>query len=573
MSFHDPLLSLSIVLLAGIVGGELIARAKLPKVTGWIGTGIVLRAVGVPGLPVERLPDFSALMSFVLGFIAFTVGAALNFRSLHNAHKRLLLLILGEAMVTPAVVGAALYYLGGLHLDVALLLGAIAIAGAPGTTVLVVQEARARGNLSKTLVAAVGLIDMVAVGVFVVAAVFAGGASVGSPWQLAVREVVHQFGVALLVGFGVATLVLGLTRTIVSPAFLGPSMVAAILGSWGLAQAVGVSSILACTFAGIAVSNLRHATANAAEAYLRPFGGLLFTAFYTLAGMRLNFALVLPLLGLVVLFFLSRLAGKSLGAYLAMRAAGATDRMQKYLGLALMPHGGVAVGLILLVQSDPALSHVQDLVVAVGLSALAINQLLGPSATRFSLTQAGEVGKDRPRLLDFLTEQRIVTNLAGANKREVIEALGEHLFSTSSLPIEKEEFIEKVLERESEASTCLGEGFMIPHITLDEGDSIRGVLGLSSKGLDLGAADGRKIHCVVLLATPDLDRNRHLEILAAFAKAITSSDNLREQLYHARSPAHAYEVLHAERSEELNYFLDDAIQESQTEDEPSPSPT
>ncbi len=572
MSFQHPLLALSIVLFAGIIGGELISRVKLPKVTGWIGTGILLRALGVVGLPAESLPDFNALMSFVLGFIAFTVGAALNFRSLHNAHKRLLLLILGEALVTPAVVGAALYYLGGLHLDVALLLGAIAIAGAPGTTVLVVQEARARGNLSKTLVAAVGLIDMVAVGVFVVATVFASSSSVGSPWQLAGREVLHQFGVALLVGSGVAVLALGLTRTIVSPAFLGPSMVAAILGSWGLAQAVGVSSILASTFAGITVSNLRHTTANAAEAYLRPFGGLLFAAFYTLAGMRLNFASVLPLLGLVVLFFLSRLVGKTLGAYLAMKAAGATTRMQKYLGPALLPHGGVAVGLILLVQSDPALSHVQDIVVAVGLSALAINQLLGPSVTRFSLAKAGEVGKDRPRLLDFLTEQRIVTNLTGANKKEVIDALGDHLFSTTTLPLEKEEFIERVLERESEASTCLGEGFMIPHVTLDEGENIRGVLGLSSKGIDLGAADGRKVHCVVLLATPDLDRERHLEILAAFAKAITSSDNLREQLYHARSPAHAYEVLHAERSEELNYFLDDAIQETRGDEDPSPSP-
>ena len=81
-----------------------------------------------------------------------------------------------------------------------------------------------------------------------------------------------------------AALVLGLTRTIVSPAFLGPSMVGAILGAWGLARALGVSSILACTFAGMAVSNIRHASANSAEAYLKPLGGLLFAAFYTLAG-------------------------------------------------------------------------------------------------------------------------------------------------------------------------------------------------------------------------------------------------------------------------------------------------
>jgi len=570
VNVNQPLLSLATVLICGIIGGEIFARMKLPKVTGWIGTGIALRALSPPGLSPEHLQDFGPLMNFVLGFIAFTVGAALNVRSLRNAHKRLLFLVVGEAVVTPVVVGAALYYLGGLSVGVAGLLGAIAIAGAPGTTVLVVQEARARGILSKTLVAAVGLIDMVAVGVFVVAAVYASGAAHDDTWQIAALAAARQFGWALLIGGGVAVTVLLLTRTIVSAAFLGPAMVAAILGSWGLAQALGISSILACTFAGMAVSNLRHATANAAEAYLKPLGGLLFAGFYTLAGMRLNFSAVVPVAALVVLFFLSRLIGKSLGAFLAMKAAGATELVQRHLGLALLPHGGVAVGLILLVQSDPALADVQETVVAVGLAALAINQLLGPSATRFSLGRAGEVGKDRPRLLDFLTEQRIVTGLTASTKAELIAKLADHLYATTDLPIEKEEFVRRVLGREGEASTCLGEGFMIPHAILPEGERIQGVLGLSKKGLDLGAYDGQEVQAVVLLATPDEDRQRHLEVLAAFASAITRNASLREQLYHARSPAHAYDVLHADRAEELNYFLDDAIQDAAVESRVAP---
>ena len=61
------------------------------------------------------------------------------------------------------------------------------------------------------------------------------------------------------------------------------------------------------------------------------------------------------------------------------------------------------------------------------------------------------------------------------------------------------------------------------------------------------------------LATPDTDRKRHLEVLAAFARTITRDLNLREQLYHARSAAHAYDVLHAEASEEFNYFIEDAL--------------
>ena len=111
-------------------------------------------------------------MNFVLGFIAFTVGATLYFSSLRNTGKRIGLHLLCEALITP-LVAVVLLYLIGPHLGekmtwkVAMLLAVIAIAGAPGTTVLVIQESRARGTLTKTLVAAIGLIDMVAVGMFV----------------------------------------------------------------------------------------------------------------------------------------------------------------------------------------------------------------------------------------------------------------------------------------------------------------------------------------------------------------------------------------------------------------------
>lgn len=149
------------------------------------------------------------------------------------------------------------------------------------------------------------------------------GASASGPG----RYPVNEFGLAGVVGMGWAVLVL--SRTLVGPTFVGPMLVAAILGAWGTAQAIGASSILACTLTGIVVSNLRHETACAAEAYLRPFGGVLFAGFYTLAGMRLDFGLVLPLAGLVALYFAARLVSKVVSSYVAMSLAGVTDAVRR----------------------------------------------------------------------------------------------------------------------------------------------------------------------------------------------------------------------------------------------------
>lgn len=572
----DTLYQLAIVLVAGIVGGELCGLVRLPKVTGWICTGILLRSLAAQhsmftGLSSQTVADFRPYMSFVLGYIAFTVGAALHFASLRNAGTRLGLLLLGEALVTPSIVLLTMYLVGGwispeqMTIRASLLLAAIAIAGAPGTTVLVVQEARARGILTRTLLAAVALIDMVAVGAFAFAASYlaeggSGGVSWHSTWPTAMVSVGREVGVAFAVGTVSALLALGLTRTLVGPAFLGPTMVAVILGAWGGARGFDASGILACTFAGIMVTNIRHDTVRSTEAYLHSIGGTLFAAFYTFAGMNLDFSLVLEAAGLVVLFFCARFLGKYAGAFAAMSLAEVPTRVRNYLGLALLPHGGVAVGLILLVQSDPHLSDVAETVTTVGLAALAINQLLGPSAARFALMRAGEGGKDFPRLLDFLDEHHISVDISGSTKEEVIRSLAAKLYKTKVKPsIPQEEFVRKVLERENQETTCLSEGLMIPHAVLKEGEDVTGILGISSKGLDLGAPDGLPVHAILLLATPEADRQRHLEVLAAFASAITRDVNLREQLYHARSAAHAYDVLHAEEAEDINYFLEDAI--------------
>ncbi len=578
ISFTDPLFFLAAVLIFGIIGGEIFARMKLPKVTGWIATGILIRAFLVPALGTPATPDsefiafdldaYKPIMNFVLGFIAFTVGATLYFASLRNTGKRIGLLLLCEALITPTIVASIMYFIGsmlggmtGMEMSgkVAMLLAVVAIAGAPGTTVLVIQEARARGTLTKTLVAAIGLIDMVAVGVFVfVSTMLVPDTSITS----ALGQVALQFLITFMIGTICAVLALTLIRTIVSPAFVGPTMVAVILGAWGAAAGLGTSGgILACTFAGIAVTNLRHDIVRSTEAYLNSIGGVLFAMFFTLAGTRLDFSQVPTAAALVFLYFASRFIGKYLSAYTAMSLAGMTNNVRNYLGIALIPHGGVAVGLILLVQSHEDFADIQSLVTTIGLSAVAINQLLGPSFTRMSLVRSGEDHKDRPQLLDFLQEQRITVGLQGNTHEEIIRNLTNNLYASyPDMELDREEFVKQVITRDQQETTCLGQGLMIPHAILGKGSEIRGVLGLSKKGIDLNAPDGRLIHAVLLLATPETERDRHLQILAAFASSITRDVNFSEQLYHARSAAHAYDVLHHEDQEDLNYFLEDAAE-------------
>lgn len=143
-------------------------------------------------------------------------------------------------------------------------------------------------------------------------------------------------------------------------------------------------------------------------------------------------------------------------------------------------------------------------------------------------------------------------------KTGAIEKLVDLLIQTHALPKDtRVPLLESVLNRETEASTCLGGGLAVPHGILPSSQPMVGVMAISRSGLHFDAPDGRPIHCMVLLGTSSEERERHLQVLAALASNVGTDLALQEQLFNAKSPAHACEILHGEESEDFNYFLDD----------------
>jgi mannitol/fructose-specific phosphotransferase system IIA component (Ntr-type) len=226
------------------------------------------------------------------------------------------------------------------------------------------------------------------------------------------------------------------------------------------------------------------------------------------------------------------------------------------MGMALIPQAGVAVGLLLMVQDDPALAPIASQVLTVGLTVVALNEIVGPLLVRTALIRSGETGHDRPRLIDFLHEENIITNLKAETKEEAIEQLVDVLIRTNRLEADRERLLKTVLDREAEVSTCFGDGLAVPHGQLDAGNMV-GAMGISREGLPFETPDGIPVHCMVVLATPPDQRDRHLQVMAALARAIGTDRAVQRQLFSADTAAHAYEILHIEDARDFNYFLDE----------------
>jgi Kef-type K+ transport system membrane component KefB len=125
------------------------------------------------------------------------------------------------------------------------------------------------------------------------------------------------------------------------------------------------------------------------------FEELVFLIFFTVAGTHFDPAVFASHLTLIMVYFGARILGKLAGAAVGAGLAGAPPQVTRWLGPALVPQAGVAVGLALAVSQEPAFAASGELIVNVMLGSTVLNEIVGPVAVRFSLERAGEVGERR----------------------------------------------------------------------------------------------------------------------------------------------------------------------------------
>jgi Kef-type K+ transport system membrane component KefB/mannitol/fructose-specific phosphotransferase system IIA component (Ntr-type) len=537
------LLTFAVVLVAGIASGQLAKRLHLPSVTGQILVGILIGQSGLGIFRVEDAHRLEPMIDFALGLMAVAVGSHLHFARLRVARRRLVAQVLLEATLTPALVTCLVLLVPGATWQMAVLLGGIAIATAPATILALVKETRSKGVFVKTLVASVALNNLACITIFELVHAITGAsfdpATSGGTSAILLAPL-KQIVLSLLLGGGIGLLLIGATRRVVRPDRLSALSLVAILLVVGIAQQFDVSALLSCLFMGMVLANLTPEKEEIGHQVFENFESAIFAVFFTVAGMELSFEMVVPGGMLALLVFGARVIGKISASNIAMRVAGATARVRRWLGPALIPQAGLAVGLMLLVTEDARFEGMHDLFLAVVLTVVLLNEIVGPLVTRHALRESGDFGKDRARVIDFLHEENITTKLVGPDKAGAIEQLVDLAIRSNRLNVDREELAAAVHTREESGSTCLGAGLALPHARLDVTETIVGAMGISSDGLRVKTPDGQRVHCMVLLITPSNEADRHMEVLSALVHTIGHNRAIQQQLYHIDTPAHAY---------------------------------
>lgn len=384
----STLLQLAVMIFTGMAFGRLAKLVRLPNVTGYLVGGLIIGPSVLNLIPADAIAHMTIISDVALGFIAFSIGNEFKISYFKRVGATPIVIAVLESLLAVLFVVAGLL-IAGFELPFALVLGSIAAATAPAATIMVIKQYNARGRLTETLLSVVALDDATALIFFGICVAIAnalngGTASLGA----ALLSPLVEIGGALVVGFALGCLMMLPLRWFKKDGNRLSLMLGFVFAGVGLASLCGFSSLLLCMAMGAALANF----SKDVEHLMRLSDQItppIFMLFFVASGAELQLS-VLPSIGLAgILYLLLRVVGKLAGAGLGAALCKAEAKIRKFLGLALVPQAGVAIGLSLVATT--AIPQYGATIRAIILCATLIYEMVGPGLSKLALRKAGEI--------------------------------------------------------------------------------------------------------------------------------------------------------------------------------------
>lgn len=435
------IISVAVMLFLGFLMTRVTKRMRLPNVTAYILTGILIGPYCLGLIPSDIIEGMDFLSDIALAFIAFSTGEFFRLPALRKNGLRIVVITVFEACMATVLVFMVCYLVLRIDLAFSIVLSALAAATAPASTLMTIRQTGAKGDFVDTLLQAVALDDVVGLIEYSAAISLAlmlgsGGGRVGAAGI--VEPVLLNLG-ALVLG-GVFGLLLKLmlrrhsqdNRLIIS--------ISLLFAFCGACTVFDVSPLLGCMSMGTVYINV--SDDDKLFKQLNYFTPPILLLFFVQSGLSFRLDALFntsasvgstPLLTVGVVYFFTRILGKYSGAFIGCAVTGKPKSVRNYLGLALIPQAGVAIGLASLGARTLG-GETGVALETVILASSVLYELIGPACAKLSLY----LSKSYPTKLEELVPE------------EELEG-GPELTATEQL-IQRIQAIQKELPREQAPS-------------------------------------------------------------------------------------------------------------------------
>ncbi len=387
------IISISLMLFSGFAMTRLTRLLKLPNVTAYILAGILIGPYCLNLVPGNIIEGMDFLSDIALAFIAFSTGEFFKLSVLKKNGLKVVIITVLEACMASVLIFIAMRLVLGLDLPLSIVLAALAAATAPASTMMTIRQTKARGDFVDTLLQVVALDDVVGLVEYSIAisiAVAAYGNADRISASSVFKPIVINLAVLLLgclFGF-LMKLLMPVKRSKDNRLIIS---IALLFTFCGICTLLEVSPLLGCMSMGTVYINLTEDDKLFKQ--LNYFSPPILLLFFVRSGLSFQLdALVntsasvgtVSLLVVGVTYFVIRIVGKYGGAYLGCLFTGKDKSVRNYLGLALIPQAGVAIGLAALGARTLG-GETGDTLQTIILASSVLYELIGPGCAKLSL--------------------------------------------------------------------------------------------------------------------------------------------------------------------------------------------
>lgn len=384
------IISIAIMLFAGFLLTRLTKLIKLPNVTAYIVAGILIGPYCLNLIPSNFVTNTSFLADVSLAFIAFSTGEFFRFDTLKKNGGKVVIITVFEALLASILIFIVSYFVMHLTLPFSIVLGALAAATAPASTMMTIRQTNSKGDFVDTLLQVVALDDVVGLIAYSVAISIAIASIAGSFSFISVIKPILINLAALVIGglFGfLMKLLMPKKRSKDNRLIIS---IALLFTYCGLCSLVDVSPLLGCMCMSTIYINITNDDKLFKQ--LNYFTPPILLLFFVRSGVSFDLkALVsssaigsVPIIVIGVVYFFVRIIGKYAGAYLGSLIVKKDKKVRNYLGLALIPQAGVAIGLAAMGARTIG-GEVGAALETIILASSVLYELIGPACAKLSL--------------------------------------------------------------------------------------------------------------------------------------------------------------------------------------------
>ncbi|APR79538.1 PTS system, fructose-specific IIA component [Minicystis rosea] len=527
------LLSLAILLGVARLMGDLCQRVRIPAVAGELLTGVLLGktilgrvAPGAyawlfpPGLPQTLLGGYATIAAVLLLVVA---GMEIDLRIVRQS---------GRIVILTSLFGVAVPFLLGIGLGNVLpdadlanpaqrglhtaFLGiALSISALPVIARTLIDVGLMKTDLGLIILSAAVIDDLLGWTGFSILSGQMRSAHVGglTPALRALALTVGFVAVVLIVVRPLLDRLLSRMNT-AEDAFNGRMlallMVAALFGA-SATEAMGMHPVFGGFVVGIALGDSRHLSHHTRGILSAGVTSIFTPVFFASMALRFDFATALDLPLIVGVFAIACIA-KIIGCAVGARICGVAWRESFAIGFGLNSRGAMEI-LLARLALDAGIISVR-VFAALVIMALGTSLMSGPALSRLIRGAPSPIAK-------LLGAGVVDLDPVAASREDIIHALTRALAERLGRPALGPAWAERVLARERNAGTGVGDGVALPHAEIDEIDRPALAFARIPGGLDFDARDGEPARLVFLMLLPPRNYGDALKLLSSLARLLT----------------------------------------------------